>query len=70
MDPDDTVEIVVDDQLCIGVGQCEMLEPLVFRVNDDTGFATVLPDTTLSRSRAEAAADRCPSRAITIAEPA
>ncbi len=66
MNSDDEVLVRVDDELCIGVGQCEMLEPLVFRVDDDAGFASVLPGAKLTRSRAQAVVDKCPSRAISM----
>lgn len=69
MDPEDLVMLRVDDELCIGVGQCEMLEPLVFRVDDDTGFATVLPGASLARDAAETVVARCPSQAISPADP-
>ncbi len=69
MGPDDLVLVQVNDELCIGVGQCEMLEPLVFRVDDDAGFASILGGATLTRSRAEAVVAKCPSRAIAVVEP-
>lgn len=64
------VELTVDRNVCIGVGQCELLEPEVFRLGDDDELAEVIGDATLPRDRAEAVVDRCPSGAIAIVEAA
>ena len=58
------VALVVDQALCVGVGQCELLEPDVFRLDDDSGLAQVIGGSSLPLSRADTAIDRCPSGAI------
>ena len=63
---DETVTVTVDDEVCIGVGQCELLEPDSFRVDDDDGIARVLNGGHLPRGRAEVVVDKCPSGAISI----
>jgi len=64
---DDRVKMVVDRDVCIGAGQCEMYDDDVFELDDDV-LATVIGDGTLPRDRAAAAADRCPGRAISFVE--
>ena len=64
----DMVKLVVDREACIGVGQCELLEPDVFRLDDDDELAEVIGDGALPRDRAEVVVDKCPSGAITIVE--
>ncbi|NOX30714.1 MAG: ferredoxin [Actinobacteria bacterium] len=68
MNDNDLVTIAIDDEVCIGVGQCELLEPDVFRIDDDTGIAELVGDGRLPRDRAQVAIDRCPSRALSIAD--
>lgn len=60
------VEVRVDGDLCVGVGQCEALAPHVLRVNDD-GVAEVVDPGFLERSLADAVIDACPSGAISLA---
>ena len=62
------VRVQVDAVVCLGVGQCELTEPEVFEL-DDEGIAVVVGDGRLPRERAEAIVDKCPSGAISIAEP-
>lgn len=66
----EAVRLVVDGDRCIGAGQCELAEPELFRVDDDTAVAEVLGSGMLARDRAEVVVDRCPSGAISIEEPA
>jgi ferredoxin len=58
--------VFVDAKLCIGAGQCELLEPGVFYLSDDDAMARVRKDTRLSRSNAETVIVQCPSGAIRI----
>ncbi|MEL7208786.1 MAG: ferredoxin [Actinomycetota bacterium] len=67
-DDDDQVTLRVDTEACIGGGQCEMLAPAVFEVDDDTGIAAVIGTGRLPRTAALEVVDRCPGRAITIVE--
>lgn len=62
------VTITVDATVCIAGGQCEMLEPDVFEVDDDEAIAKVLGGGVMRRDRAELVIDRCPSAAIAIVE--
>ncbi len=62
------VPVAVDQGLCVGGGICEMLEPAVFELDDDTVISSVIGDGLLPRSRAEAVVNRCPAQAISIAE--
>lgn len=66
MPEDELVPMAIDDDLCIGVGQCELLEPEVFRLDDDEGRAHLINDGRLPRDRAETVVDKCPSGAISI----
>lgn len=63
----DLVSLTVDEERCIGVGQCELLEPDVFRVDDDSGLASALA-VTVDRARAERVIEKCPSAAISVVE--
>lgn len=62
----DPVRLSVDRDACFGVGQCELLEPTVFRLDDEEELAEVIGDATLPRDRADKVVDRCPSGAISI----
>ena len=56
----------VDTDLCIGAGQCELLEPNTFFLSDDDGLARVHEDSELSQEDAHAVVEQCPSGAIRI----
>lgn len=62
----DLVRMAVDSQQCIGGGQCEMLEPGVFLVDDDETVSSVIGSGELPRLRAEVVVHRCPGAAISI----
>lgn len=64
----DLVTVVVDGDVCIGGGQCEMLEETTFVLDDDTMISAVTGSGELPRARAELVVDRCPGRAISIVE--
>ena len=61
-----TVTLVVDQDRCIAGGQCEMLEPETFMVDDDTAVASVIGTGSLPRDRADIVIDRCPAGAISF----
>lgn len=65
---DDLVTVEIDQDVCVGVGQCELLEDRVFRLDDDEGVSVVVGDGRLPRRRAEIVVDKCPSGAISICE--
>jgi ferredoxin len=68
MSTDPLVTLVVDDDLCVGIGRCEQLEPEAIQVQED-GLAHPTP-VQLLRARAQELCDQCPAAAISIAEPA
>ena len=45
----ETVRLTLDTEVCIGVGQCELLAPDVFELDDDEGTARMVggPDVAL-----------------------
>lgn len=61
-----SVRLTVNARVCIAGGQCEMLAPEVFEIDEDTAVAVVLGDGALDRETAETVIDRCPSGAISI----
>lgn len=63
------VRVAVDDERCIGGGQCEMLEPEVFLLDEDDVISSVIGSGALPRPRAEVVVHRCPGAAISIVEP-
>ena len=65
----DGVTLTVDTTICVGIGQCEVLEPDVFFINDDA-ISTVVDGATLPADRAAIVIERCPSGAISIVAPA
>ena len=68
MPGDYLVRVAVDQELCIGGGICEMLEPELFELDSDTVISSVVGEGLLPRDRAEAVADRCPGQAICTVE--
>ena len=55
----DPVRLIVDVDRCIGIGQCELLEPEVFELGDEDAISR-------DRVRALAVVEACPSMAISI----
>ncbi|MCE2512754.1 MAG: ferredoxin [Acidimicrobiia bacterium] len=64
----DLVAVAVEEERCIGGGQCEMLEPEVFLLDDDEAISSVIGSGVLPRPRAEVVVHRCPGAAISIVE--
>ena len=64
----DQVKLVVDHDVCVGIGQCEMLEPDSFEYDEEAGLATVRDGVMLPADRAHAVIKACPSGAIKVAE--
>ena len=65
----DLVRVAVDEERCIGGGQCEMLEPEIFLLDDETAISSVIGSGALPRDRADVVVHRCPGAAISIVEP-
>jgi ferredoxin len=65
----DLVQVAVDEERCIGGGQCEMLEPEVFLLDDETSISSVIGSGALPRDRADVVVHRCPGAAISIVDP-
>ena len=65
-DTNDLVAVQVNEEVCIGAGQCEMFEEDTFYVDDDTVIAKVVGTGMLPRDRAEKVVQMCPSSAISI----
>lgn len=63
------VRMAVDEARCIGGGQCEMLEPDAFLLDDETAISSVIGTGALPRHRADVVVHRCPGAAISIVEP-
>lgn len=66
MSKPDLVVVALNADLCIGVGNCELLQPQHFRVDDDTAVAELIGDGAMAPADAEAVVDRCPSGALTL----
>ena len=60
------IEVHVDATRCVGSGNCEYWAPGVFEVGDD-GVAEVVGDPTVDRDATAAAAQHCPTLAISVA---
>ncbi|MEV4112191.1 (4Fe-4S)-binding protein [Nonomuraea sp. NPDC049695] len=61
------MRITADTNLCVGSGQCVLIEPAVFDQDDD-GIVTLLTDHPDDQRAAQArhAITLCPSRALSI----
>jgi ferredoxin len=63
--------VTVDANRCVGSGDCATVAPMAFEVDEDTGFARVLPGGAhTDPARLERAAHSCPTGAIALTEPA
>lgn len=63
----DLVRVLVDDELCVGVGNCAATEPDAFVLGDD-GVSSAVPDVLLPRERAQLVCGECPTGAISIVD--
>jgi ferredoxin len=60
-----TLEVDLDQDVCMGSGHCVSNAPGAFDLDDD-GIAFVVDPTAVSEDTIVAAAKRCPSHAITV----
>jgi ferredoxin len=61
--------ITVDETRCVGSGDCALVAPSAFEVDEDEGLARVLPGAaTTDRAQLERAARDCPTGAIALTE--
>ncbi len=62
----ETATIEFNVELCIGVGNCELLHSTQFAIDEETGIAELTGDGVMSIPDAEQLVDRCPSGALSI----
>ncbi len=61
------MNVIVDEEKCVGCGTCEEICPAVFHVEDITGKSQVIdPDACDFAGCCEAAKENCPEEAIII----
>lgn len=60
------MNITIDEDKCVGAGQCVLVAPEVFDQRDEDGVAVVLSDETAEheRPRVQEAARECPAAAV------
>lgn len=60
--------IEIDEDSCVGAGQCVLAAPVVFDQRDDDGIVVLLDEDPADSERAnvEEAAMRCPAAAIRV----
>jgi ferredoxin len=57
--------VTVDETRCVGSGDCALITPTAFEVNEEKGFASVLPGAAQTDpAQLERAAHSCPTGAI------
>jgi len=63
------VEVIIDEDVCIGCGNCEEVCPAVFHLNEETEKAEVIDSEACEFvGCCEAAEENCPVEAITLKE--
>ena len=61
------MEVIIDEDICVGCGNCAEVCPAVFRLDEDEGKAKVVdPDACDYAGCCEAAEENCPEKAITL----
>jgi ferredoxin len=61
------VKVEIDENVCIGAGECEFLAPSVFQVGDD-GVAHVVDLSAVDLDTLKKAEAGCPSGALRLVE--
>lgn len=65
------IMVRVDESRCVGSGDCSIVAPTAFEVDEDRGLARVLPGGAgTDPAQLERAAHSCPTGAIELTEPA
>jgi ferredoxin len=62
------VKVAVDLAACECHGQCEIVAPTVFKLEDETNLSWDAAPPESAREDAEAAVVMCPTQAITVAD--
>ncbi|UKY51966.1 ferredoxin [Streptomyces inhibens] len=62
------MKITVDDELCDGLGQCALVAPEVFALDDDERLVVAPEPARELAGKVAAAARACPVRAISVEE--
>ncbi|MBI5640044.1 MAG: ferredoxin [Nitrospirae bacterium] len=61
------MNVIVDEETCIGCGRCEEICPAVFHLNEVTGKSEVIdPEACEYTGCCEAAEENCPVTAISL----
>lgn len=64
-----SVRVTVDENRCVGSGDCANVAPQAFEVDEDAGLARVLPGAAQAdRPLLERAAHSCPTVAIALTD--
>ncbi|SNR90710.1 ferredoxin [Geodermatophilus saharensis] len=61
------MRVTADREVCVGSGQCELLAPDVFEVDDD-GAVRVLQEHPDAAAAVRDAVSQCPTGALSLAE--
>ncbi len=59
------MKVTVDRDMCTGIGNCVVVAPTVFKL-DDKNKAVVLDITTVNKDKLVEAAESCPMEAIIV----
>ncbi|WP_448640844.1 ferredoxin [Geodermatophilus sp. URMC 63] len=60
------MRVTADREICVGSGQCELLAPEVFEVDDDDGAVRVLQEEPDDDSAVRDAIAQCPTGALSV----
>ncbi|MPZ87564.1 MAG: ferredoxin [Nitriliruptorales bacterium] len=61
------MSVTLDETRCVGSGDCALVAPSAFQVDEDEGLARVLPGAAhIGRAQLERAARDCPTGAIQL----
>ena len=65
----DPITVTVDENRCVGSGDCANVAPAAFEVDEDAGLARVLPGAAATdRALLGRAAHSCPTGAIAVTD--